>query len=60
MSWIREGELNLLERFSANVLKVRVLLYDHISLFRELLLLLVYYCFITTEDNGMNRTLVCS
>lgn len=25
MSWIREGELNLLERFSANVLKVRVI-----------------------------------
>lgn len=29
MSWIREGELNLIERFSANILKVRPATYAY-------------------------------
>lgn len=68
MSWIREGELSLLERLSANILKVIfiILLYHPYTLF----CVLSYLCFVLstlqhkryTESNyrslnaGLNST----
>lgn len=38
MSWIREGELNLIEKFSANILKVRPATYAYTAVVIEFVL----------------------